>query len=143
VLHAPPPPDDAEERRLDFERNLMEADRMMMQTVQTAMSLIGFGFTITTFFSDFAVRVGAPNGGRGATILGVSLLAIGLLLITGGTWTQARYRRELRRRYADVGSGGAAWAGLQARFTPSFITAVLLMGAGLFSLVSALIRWLL
>lgn len=142
-MPSPPPSDASEERRLDYERTLMEADRMTMHTVQTSLALIGFGFTITTFFSDVASRAGAPGGGRGAAILGVAMLLIGLQLLVMGTWTQARYRSELRRRYADVGPAGSAWAGLQARFTPGFISAVLLMGAGVFSLVSVMIRWLL
>jgi uncharacterized membrane protein YidH (DUF202 family) len=116
---------------------------MMMQMMQTSISMIGFGFTINTFFNDVASRIGAPGGGHGARILGVALLAIGLLLLTMGTWNQARYRSELRRRYAEAGDGAAAWRPLVARFTPSYVSAVLLMAAGLFTLVSVLMRWLL
>jgi putative membrane protein len=139
---AQPPAHDIEELRFNFERSLMEADRMIMQTVQTSVSLIGFGFTINTFFNDVAGQVGASSGGAGARILGMTLLAIGLFLLTFGTWAQAKYRRELRRRYPPPASAAAAWGGLTARFTPSFVCAVLLMIAGLFTLGSALLRWL-
>jgi putative membrane protein len=142
-MSVPPSPIDVEERLLDYERALMEADRMSLYTVQTALSLIGIGFTITTFFSTVAARVGAPGGGQAAIIVGVAMMLIGLQLLTMGTWTQARYRRELRRRYADVSPTGAAWAGLQARFTPSFISAVLLMLVGLLALASVVARRLL
>jgi putative membrane protein len=133
--------DDLEERRHEFERTLMDADRMMMQTVQTALSLIGFGFTINTFFAEVTDPARAPNAGQAARALGVALLMIGLLLLITGTWTQARFRRELKRRYAgpELRSRG----GLYSRFTPSFVSAVLLMFVGLVVLGWVLLRWLL
>ena len=133
--------EDIEERRLNFERTMMEADRMMMQIVQTALSMIGFGFTITTFFNEVADKIVTPNGGQTARALGIALLVIGLLLLTAGTWTQARFRRELIRRYGVPQPGAAR--GLLTRFTPSFLSAVLLMFVGLLTLVSVLVRWLL
>lgn len=134
--------DDVAERRREFERTMMEADRMMMQTVQTALSLIGFGFTINTFFNDVAEgrSVGA---GRAARLLGIALLVIGLLLLSLGTWTQSRLRRELMRQQIARGANAADWRGLQSRFTPSYISAVLLMMVGLITLGSVLVRWLL
>ena len=114
---------------------------MMMQIVQTSLSLIGFGFTITTFFSEVAGRLGGSSGGRGAPILGASLLIIGLLLLTLGTWNQSRYRRELRRRYEALGPGAATWSS-HVRFTPSYTSAVLLMLVGLLSLGLVVVRWL-
>jgi putative membrane protein len=128
---------DVEERRHDFERTLMEADRMMMQTVQTALSLIGFGFTINTFFNEVDPSRTA-TAGEAARALGVALLMIGLLLLVTGTWTQARFRRELKQRY-----GGAelkeAGQGLRSRFTPSFVSAVLLMLVGVVALAWVLL----
>lgn len=137
-----PPPDDMRNRLLDYERMLMEADRMMMQTVQTSLSLIGFGFTITTFFNDVAVRMGSRDGSENARILGVALLVIGLTLLILGTWSQSRYRAALRSRYLEGGPAPAAWQGLRSRFTPSYIAAVMLMAAGLFTLATVILRWL-
>ena len=134
---------DIEERRLDFERTMMEADRMMMQVVQTALSLIGFGFTITTFFNEVADPTLSPNGGVVARALGVALLVIGLLLLTSGTWAQAKFRRSLLLRYAGPDIHELGRSGLGTRFTPSFVSAVLLMIVGLLTLGSVLVRWLL
>ena len=135
----PEPPDD-EERRIDCERMLMEADRMTMQMVQTSLSLIGFGFSINTFFDTVSNRAIAPNGGQGARILGAALLVVGLQLLIAGTWTQAKYRRELRRRYAAMSPALAVWVLQEARFTPSYVSALLLMIVGVVALAWVLIH---
>jgi putative membrane protein len=135
-------PQDVEDRLADFERMLMEADRIMMQIVQTSLSLIGFGFTINTFFNDVADRVGGHGDGKAARILGVALLVTGLTLLFLGTWSQSRYRSVLLRRYLGDTPRLTAQAGLPGLFTPSFIAAVMLMAVGLFTLGSALLRWL-
>lgn len=135
--------DGLDELRVDFERLLMEADRMMMQTVQTALALIGFGFSINAFFNDVAESLGAPGGGVGARLMGILLMFIGIQLLAMGTWTQAAYRRDLIQRYVAAAPAASAWIRKHTRFTPSFLSAVLLLIAGIFSLCVALCRWLL
>lgn len=133
--------DEIDERRVALEQRLIDADRILMQTVQTSLSMIGFGFTITSFFDDVASQIGGLGGGQNARVVGASLLVIGLLLLVMGTWTQSRYRRELQRRYAAGGEGAEAWSGLQSRFTPPYVAALLLMLVGVLSLGSVLLRW--
>lgn len=134
-------PAEIAERQGALERRLIDADRTLMQSVQTSLSMIGFGFTITTFFNDVAARIGGVGGGQTARIVGAALLFIGLLLLVMATWTQSRYRRELQRRFAADAGGAAVWTGLESRFTPPYIAALLLMLVGVLSLGSALLRW--
>jgi putative membrane protein len=140
-FHDPPSPEE-EARRRDFESMMMDADRIMMQTVQTSMSLIGFGFSITTFFTDVSRPIPGQGNGQTARIVGAALLVIGLVLLTGGIWNQRRYRRELQVRYDAVSPGTPAWAAIYGRFTPSYLSAMLLMLVGLLSLASVIVRWL-
>ena len=117
------PPDD---RRFAVERMLMEADRMMIQIVNLSVSLIGFGFSINAFFNDAATR-GAVGSGHGARMFGLSLVLLGLLFLSMGVWTQARYRRKLMVRYSEPAGFRAP---LDGRVTPAFVTALLLLTSG-------------
>src|SRR5690242_9894596 len=69
------------ETTFDFERTLMDADRTMLQCLQTSLSLIGLGITINTFFNNVARARGA--GGEGmARDVGLGLLAVGIFLLS-------------------------------------------------------------
>ena len=123
------------QRRVELERALVDAERVMMQTVQTSLSLIGFGFTITEFFSgkDLPVQ-GAPQARR----VGEALLVLGLLLLGMGIWAHTRYRQRLIQAFsADDGSVGY---GLHLRDTPSFVIAILLLLVGFATLMTVVFR---
>jgi putative membrane protein len=114
----------------------MDAERIMMQTVQTSLSLIGFGFTITEFFSGDAVRGAfAPSPHENARLLGEALLILGLLLLTMGIWNQANYRRRLGRLMQRTVGRPLRGNTLRYRETPSFLIAVLLLVVGLVALI--------
>jgi uncharacterized membrane protein YidH (DUF202 family) len=119
----------------ELERMLMDADRMMMQMVNLALSLIGFGFSINAFFND-AARV-AARADHEARMFGIFLVLLGLLFLSMGTWTQAHYRRELMDRYGSPTGFRPRFAG---RATPTFVTALLLLLAGLGALGTMLFR---
>jgi uncharacterized membrane protein YidH (DUF202 family) len=125
----------AEQRHFEFERMLMDADRMMMQMVNLALSLIGVGFSINAFFTE-AARAGA-QADKEARMLGIFLVLLGLLFLSMGIWTQARYRRELIARYGRPAGSRLPFAG---RSTPPFVTAFLLLVAGLGALGIMLFR---
>ena len=134
----PPSPQDDHlaDRCENLEGALVDAERIMMQTVQTSLSLIGFGFSITEFFSS-----GGPvgRGTSNARIVGEALLVLGLLLLAMGIWSHARYRAHLVRQIRRTGAGPTAF-GLRYRDTPTFIIAVLLLVVGLFTFVSVFVR---
>jgi len=122
-------------RQFELERMLMDADRMMMQMVNLALSLIGFGFSINAFFND-AARA-AARADHQARMFGIFLVFLGLLFLSMGIWTQARYRRELMERY---GTPSGFRALLHGRVTPTFVTAFLLLAAGLGALGTMIFR---
>lgn len=126
------PPDD---RQFELEHMLMEADRMMMQIVNLALSLIGFGFSINAFFNDAASR--AARSDHHARMFGIFLVALGLVFLVMGTWNQAAYRRQLMVRF---GAPSGFRAVLDGHATPPFVTAFLLMTAGVGALGLMLFR---
>ena len=127
---------EAYERRLEFERALIDVERVMMQTVQTSLSLIGFGFSIAEFF-----RKGGVGGSKqgGGLFVGEAMLILGLLLLALGIWTHASYRRHLICDMRPPDADGATY-GVRYRDTPSFVIAVLLLLIGFFGLVTLVFR---
>jgi len=136
-------PQDAEghsDDRLELERMLMEADRTMMQMVSLALSLIGFGFTITAFFNDFAATAGVAGAEQTVRRLGIALLALGLMFLSTGAWSQVKYRRGLLKRYAALCDPDLRRTTKDGRATPTFVTAFALLVIGGAALASVLLR---
>ena len=137
---APPECDRAEELRFELRSRLIEADRVVMQVVQTSLSLIGFGFTINAFFNDAVSRGLARSGDVNARRLGASLLMLGVVLLAGGIWSQARYRRDLYRRYRGRRMRSGLAAAIQRNASPAVATAILLLGIGLAAVLVVALR---
>lgn len=125
-----PPP--VNPRAQERDRELIDADRLMMQMVQTSISLIGFGFTINAFFNDVA------DSSRTARRLGLVLLCLGLLFLAMGIYNQARLRLRIRARYPDIGLGNVEDRLHGYSAAPSFVLAISLLVAGLWALLSIL-----
>jgi putative membrane protein len=116
------------------ERAVIDADRLMMQMVQTSVSLIGFGFTINAFFS------GAQDADQTARRTGLALLCAGLAFLALGIWNQARLRLSIIARHRAQGGkdDSRRYRGYNA--APSFLLAAVLLIVGLGALASILIR---
>ena len=137
-------PDPAQDDwRVAYERDLIDADRVTMQIVQTALSLIGFGFTLYAFFVNAPGSSGALGIEAGARRLGLTFQIIGLILITTGIIQQGAYRRRLWRRSGAPGVREGLFIGPRRWFTPCYLSAVLLLGAGAMAMVTILLRWIL
>jgi putative membrane protein len=93
---------------LAYHRNRLAADRTMMAIVRTSLSLIGFGFTIYTFFTNFrsgkdALGVLPPQA---PTRFGLALIVIGIGLLIIGIVADYRYMQHLkvqRRHLVSLG----------------------------------------
>ncbi|HTX48938.1 MAG TPA: DUF202 domain-containing protein, partial [Caulobacteraceae bacterium] len=119
--------DPEEDERRD--RAFVDADRIMMQVIQTSLSLIGFGITINALFQSAVARGIAPATDKSLQRLGLALLVLGLLLLAMGIWNQARRLRVLANRYG----GGRRWLRSPYHYntTPSILIAVLLLIVGI------------
>jgi uncharacterized membrane protein YidH (DUF202 family) len=122
----------------EVDRALLEADRTTMQTLQTSLSLIAFGFSITTFFFD-AVGKGlraAPE--LGARRLGLVLVILGVVFLATGLIAQFPYRQGLLRRL--VGADERRPDIFSVFMTPPIITAAMLLVIGIVVLIGMLLR---
>jgi putative membrane protein len=83
---------------LAYHRNRLAADRTMMAIMRTALSLIGFGFTIYTFFSNLigtsAMFARMPQ--QAPMRFGLALILIGVALLTLGIIADYRYMQRLK-----------------------------------------------
>jgi putative membrane protein len=117
---------------LAMERTRMAADRTLMGWTRTALSLIGFGFTIYKFLESFS----STEGGAGIGILrqhsprtvGLTLISIGVFALTVASVQHWNYIKKLRpdQPYKPWGL--------------SFIVAVLIGGLGLVMFISIILR---
>ena len=128
------------EASFDLEGKLMDAERTMMQFLQTSLSLIGFGITMNTFFQHRAAGGVLATGDQTAKGVGAGLLVVGLLLLGAGISTQAQYRHDLLRRYDALVVHATRGTRLGGRVTPSFLSAALLFIIGGGALLSMIIR---
>ncbi|MGB8478477.1 MAG: DUF202 domain-containing protein [Acidobacteriaceae bacterium] len=115
---------------LAIQRTVMASERSLMAWIRTALSMIGFGFTIYKFFQYLPEEIAAgniqrPNAPRN---LGLTLIALGTLGLIGAAWQHRRFLNEI----------GAT----QARhiYSISFMVAVLVILIGAVTFYGVLLR---
>ena len=83
-----------------FQRTRLSADRTLMSSMRTALSLIGFGFTIFSFFRslgrDKLLGPGVPD--HAPALFGLSLVTLGVLVLALGIAADFRFVAGLRRQ---------------------------------------------
>jgi putative membrane protein len=91
-----------------FQRTRMAADRTLMAGIRTSLSMIGFGFTIFSFFRTMAreglLREGAHQ--NAPALFGLSLVSLGILVLIMaliGEWKFDRSLRDQRQVFIDAG----------------------------------------
>jgi uncharacterized membrane protein YidH (DUF202 family) len=75
----------------------MSADRTLMSEMRTALSLIGFGFTINQAFQKMQ-DAGSIQNVNAPRNFGVALLVFGIVLLAGGIVRHVQFATELRDR---------------------------------------------
>jgi putative membrane protein len=120
-------------------RTRMSLERTLMSWVRTAVSLIGFGFTIVQFFERFqdmsgvapAIRPMAPR------YIGLALILAGILALLVSIW---QYRTVLRYLCGKEFGAIATIDGVVHR-TPALAIAMLLALIGLFAFGAVFMRY--
>lgn len=127
---------------LAFQRNRLAADRTLMAIVRTSLSMIGFGFTIYTFATNFIKREGAlgllPQ--QAPTRFALTLIFLGVLLLTLGILNHYQYMRSLRTQRQDFITEGLLPTKEMFPVSLALITAFLLALVGLLTGLSIILR---
>jgi len=124
------------ESHFSWLRTRLSVERTLMSWVRTAVSLIGFGFTIVQFFERFKDMPGVAPGKHpeGARYLGLALILIGVMALIISIW---QYRWTLRYLWSG-GFSVIAGAEKEGKKTPLYAVAIALafVGASAFLAVS-------
>ena len=116
----------------------MSLERTLMSWVRTAVSLIGFGFTIVQFFERLGGMQGvaAPVRPQAPWYFGLALIASGILALVISVW---QYRRTLLYlRGGEFASlGGLSEGPVQ---TPLYVVSIVLIFIGLVAFGAVLTR---
>jgi putative membrane protein len=127
---------------LSVQRTRMAAERTLMATLRTSLSLIGFGFTIFSFFQGMSsgligegvIRARAPAR------FGLALVFIGVLVLLLGTLFHYRYMVQLRRQRAEFIERGYLPGTSSFPISMSLVTSFLLLLVGLAAILSIMLR---
>ncbi|MGA8891891.1 MAG: DUF202 domain-containing protein [Anaeromyxobacteraceae bacterium] len=127
---------------LSVQRTRMSAERTLMATMRTSLSLIGFGFTIFSFFQGIAT---SQNGTgvippRAPARFGLALVFIGVLVLLLGTVYHYQYMVQLRRQRAEFIGRGYLPGTSSFPLSMSLVTAFLLLLVGLAAILSIMLR---
>src|SRR5690606_4268707 len=106
----------------------------------TSLSLISFGFTIFQFLGKVANSAEAITAAS-AKNFGLSLVIIGVIMLTLGIYYHGRFMWELRKRRSGMTKAGLIHG--ESGFPPSMvlITAVLLLLLGLVAITGMGFGW--
>lgn len=125
-----------------FQRTRMAADRTLMAVMRTALSMIGFGFTIYSFFSSFVRRENALGllSPEAPSRFGLALVSLGVLLLIVGIANHYHYMQMLRRQRAELIEVGTLRSDDPFPVSLALIVALLLVLVGVAAMVSILFR---
>jgi putative membrane protein len=87
------------EQRTDLAllRTVNASERTLMAWIRTALSMIGFGFSIYKFFQYLPEEIAAGNIRRpqAPRNLGLTLIALGTVALTAAAWQHRRFLNEV------------------------------------------------
>ncbi len=118
-----------------FQRTRLAEDRTLMAVIRTALSLIGFGFTIFQFFQrlkeqDVISRAGAPRH------FGMALVWLGILMLALGIFYHVQFMLGLRRVRKSMREDGLIHGETSFPVSLTLITAIALLAIGVAAIAS-------
>jgi putative membrane protein len=100
--------------------------RTLLSWVRTAVSMIGFGFTIYNFYAGFFPELGTPGLDTAARNLGLALVGFGTLSMGIAVWNYWTINRYLQASSVAL----AVPRGLRLRWAFSYLAAAIITGIG-------------
>ena len=135
------PPDEISvelsERRtgMSFQRTRMSADRTLMSVIRTSLSLISFGFTIFQVFEKLREQSVITHAAS-ARNFGVTLVALGILMLIGGIIYHLQFMLHLRKQRAAMVADGLVHGESTFPVSLTLLTAIILLFIGIAAIVS-------
>jgi putative membrane protein len=125
---------------MSFQRTRLSAERTLMSVVRTSLSMISFGFTIFSFFGHLQQekvlqRANAPRN------FGLTLIVLGVGILTAGIAYHIAFMRELRRERAEAAGEGLVRAKTGFPVSYTLIVAMLLLLLGLTAIADSLFHF--
>jgi putative membrane protein len=120
---------------LAFQRTRLAADRTLMGVQRTALSLIGFGFTIFSFFSSMADKRLLSEA-----IPSAAPVRFGLTLVALGIASHVSYMLQLRRQRTEEGMAKVLPPEPRLPVSLALVAAFTLLLFGLFVVLSLIAR---
>jgi putative membrane protein len=127
---------------LAFQRNRLAADRTLMAIMRTSLSMIGFGFTLFTFTTNFIRRDGAAGvlAQQAPTRFAMTMIVLGTLLLVLGIANHYRYMIMVRRQRDALVAQGLMPLNENFPLSLTLVTAFLLVLIGLAAGLSIIFR---
>lgn len=122
---------------MSIQRTRMSADRTLMSVIRTSLSLIAFGFTLSEVFRK-ALEAGAIHSVRSPRNFGLSLIALGVLLLIGGIVRHVQFALELRHRRDELIDDDLIHGESRYPVSMTLVTGVLLLVIGILAGISIL-----
>jgi putative membrane protein len=120
---------------MSFQRTRMSADRTLMSVIRTSLSLISFGFTIFQVFEKLRDHNMITHGAA-ARNFGVTLVALGILMLLGGIGYHMQFMVHLREERKSMAEAGLIHAQSSFPVSLTLITAAILLFIGIAAIVS-------
>jgi putative membrane protein len=122
---------------MSFQRTRMSADRTLMSVIRTSLSLISFGFTIFQVFEKLRESGTIMHAGA-ARNFGITLVALGILMLIGGIIYHAQFMLHLRHQRRAMMEAGLVHGESQFPVSLTLLTAIILLAVGIVAIVSML-----
>ena len=127
---------------LAFHRNRLAADRTLMAIMRTSLSMIGFGFTLYTFVTNF-IRNDADHGvlaQQAPTRFALTMIILGTLLLTLGIIGHYRYMLAMRSQRQALIADRLLPPREEFPVSLTLVTAVLLVLIGMAAALRIMLR---
>ncbi len=124
---------------MSFQRTRLSAERTLMSFIRTSLSMIGFGFTIYQVLKKL-VESGLIQDLGASRHFGTALVALGVILLTGGILYHVAFMRELRRTRGAMRDSGLVHAESGYPVSLTLLTALVLLVLGLSVVASIMFR---
>jgi inner membrane protein YidH len=117
--------------QLSWQRSELSNLRTLLAWARTAVSMIGFGFTIYNFYKGFLEELATAGRANGARNLGLALVTAGTLAMLIAVWNYWSTNKSLARLYGPLQIPDD----FKQRWTYAYLLSALLFLIGLITLI--------